>query len=93
MVDVPASEIRPCRVSVELWSLHDSDPRRFIVWGRFDSWLVAEIQGKELRAQIRGKGSLALNGAYKSGPADHLAGYVEAWIASAAAKNRASTHA
>lgn len=93
VVDVPAPEIHPCRVSEELWSIDDSGPRRFMVWRRFDSWLVAEIPGKELRAQIRGKGSLTINEAYMSDLADHLTGYIQAWIASATAGTRASTHA
>ncbi len=44
------------RVSEELWLPDGSGPRRFMVWGRFDEFIVAEILAKELRAVIRKKG-------------------------------------
>ncbi|MBI4584101.1 MAG: hypothetical protein HY717_08770 [Planctomycetes bacterium] len=41
------------RVTEALWFTGDSGPRRYIVWGRFDDFLVAEIPAKKLPAQVR----------------------------------------
>ena len=48
------------RVTEELYSFDGTGPKRFMVWGKFDDLLVAEIPAKELRAQVRRKGIVTL---------------------------------
>jgi hypothetical protein len=64
------------RISEELW--HEDRPRRLMVWGEFDRFLVAEIPAKELRAQIRRKGVVTQLREYKS---VLLADYIDRRIA------------
>ena len=52
------------RVSEELWLV--SDAKRFMVWGAFDDFIVAELPAKELRAHVRRKGVVAESDAYKA---------------------------
>jgi len=44
------------RLTEEVYSIDGKGPRRFMIWERFDEFLVAEIPAKELRAQTRRKG-------------------------------------
>ena len=44
------------RVTQELWHIDQPTPRRFVVWGRFEALLRAEIPAKTLRAEVRRKG-------------------------------------
>ena len=65
VLDVPADHQPEAnwnsgRVTEELYSLDGKGPKRFMVWGRFDDLLVAEIPSKELRAQVRRKGIVTL---------------------------------
>jgi len=62
------------RLTEELYSLKRNGPRRFMIWGRFDEFLVVEIPAKELRAQIRKKGVVSQPIEYK---VDVLRGYIE----------------
>lgn len=64
------------RVSEELWS--EDGPRRLMVWGEFDTCLVAEIPAKELRAQVRRKGVVTQPRQHKSAI---LADYIDRRIA------------
>jgi len=57
LLDVPREAFASHRVTEELWGFNKSDPKRWMVWGRFGRWLVAEIPAKELRAQVRKKGN------------------------------------
>ena len=61
VLDVPAGHRR---VSEELWM--ESGPRRFMLWGTFDDFLVAELSAKELRAHVRRKGVVAASDEYKA---------------------------
>ncbi len=70
------SEADDVRVSEELWP--QDGPRRLMVWGKFDRFLVAEIPAKELRAQIRGKGIVTQPREYKSAL---LADYIDRRVA------------
>ena len=55
VVDVP--EDAEIRMSDALWSLDGSGPRRVMLRGcPFDSYIVAEVPAKELRAEVRKKG-------------------------------------
>lgn len=45
------------RVSTELWL--NPNAQRFMLWGRFDDLIVAQLAAKELRAQVRQKGIIA----------------------------------
>ncbi|MBI4583215.1 MAG: hypothetical protein HY717_04250 [Planctomycetes bacterium] len=65
------------RVTEELYSLDGKGPKRFIVWGRFDDLLVAEIPAKELRAHVRRKGIVTLGDDDKS---RILEDYIDRWI-------------
>lgn len=57
VLDVPAEAMEPGGgVTEELWGLDDDGPKRFMVWGRFDEWLVATYAAKDLRAQLRERG-------------------------------------
>lgn len=42
-------------ISDELWL--DSSAKRFMVWGRFDDLIVLKLAAKDLRAQVRRKGT------------------------------------
>jgi hypothetical protein len=61
VLDVPAGHRR---VSEELWMV--SSAKRFMVWGAFDEFLVAELPAKELRAHVRRKGVVAAADEYKA---------------------------
>jgi len=67
------------RVSDEFW--FENGPRRLMIWGKFDRFVVAEIPAKELRPQIRMKGVVAQPRAYKSAL---LADYIDRRIATSA---------
>ena len=45
------------RVSEELWLV--SGPKRFMIWGAFGDFILAELAAKELRAHVRRKGVVA----------------------------------
>ena len=53
VVDVPEG-LSPGRLREELWL--GVTAKRFMVWGSFDAFLVAELPAKQLRASIRGPG-------------------------------------
>ena len=53
------------QVTEELWP--GTEARRFMVWGRFDPFLVRIIPAKELRAQVRRAGAVAQPAQYKAG--------------------------
>lgn len=55
-----------CRVTEEYWSPDSSGPRRLMVWGAFDEFIVAELPAKELRAQVRRRGIVGLPEADKA---------------------------
>lgn len=61
VLDVPAGHRR---VREELWMV--SSAKRFMVWGAFDEFLVAELPAKELRAHVRRKGVVAASDEYKA---------------------------
>ena len=82
VLDVPEDDfdLEPMprlRVTEELYSLNGSGPKRFMVWGRFDDFLVAEIPARDLRAQVRRKGIVAQPDEVKSGI---LADRIDRWI-------------
>jgi hypothetical protein len=52
------------RVTEELWP--GAPARRFMVWGRFDEFLVAALPAKELRAHVRVKGVVAASDQFKA---------------------------
>ncbi len=60
-----------------LWHI-GAGPKRLMVWGRFDEFIVAEIPAKELRKHVRRKGVVAAGDDYK---ASVLVQAVEEWIA------------
>lgn len=65
VVDIPADA--RIRVSEAMWSLDGSGPKRYLLWGgSFDPYVVAQIPAKELRTQIRKKGTRTLPEAAKS---------------------------
>lgn len=61
VLDVPAGHRR---VREELWLV--SSAKRFMFWGTFDDFLVAELPAKELRAHVRRKGVVAASDEYKA---------------------------
>ena len=65
------------RISEERWSLTGKGPKRYMVWGRFDELLVAEIPAKELRAQVRRSGIGTLPDEDKS---HILKDFIKRWI-------------
>ena len=75
VVDLPSTG-NP-RVSEEFW--FQQGPKRLMIWGTFEEFLVAQIPAKELRAQIRRKGIVTQPDGVKS---DLLETYIEQWIAS-----------
>lgn len=62
---VDAPEDGPLRVSEEFWGLDGRGPRRLMVWGPFDEWLVLCVPAKELRSVLRTRKVGALDDAYK----------------------------
>lgn len=56
VIDVPAGVEH--RVREELWLV--SNAKRFMVWGAFDPWIVAELLAKTLRPEVRRKGMMTL---------------------------------
>ena len=63
VLEIPAEAMaggnsRSLRVSKELWFPNGAGPQRYMVWGRFDEFLRAEIPAKILRAETRKKGVL-----------------------------------
>ncbi len=46
-------------VSEELWLVAGS-AKRFVIWGRFDAFVIATIPAKELRAEVRRAGVVTL---------------------------------
>jgi hypothetical protein len=48
VLDVPDDY---AKMREEIWL--DSGPRRFMIWGAFDRFIVAELPAKELRTQTR----------------------------------------
>lgn len=74
VLDVPETD--DVRISEELW--FQDGPRRLMVWGKFDRFLVAEIPAKELRGQIRRKGVVTQSREYKSAL---LADYIDRRVA------------
>jgi hypothetical protein len=61
VLNVPAGHPR---VREELWMV--SDAKRFMFWGVFDDFLVAQLPAKELRAHVRCKGVVAASDEYKA---------------------------
>ena len=45
------------RVREELWL--DTSAKRFMIWGAFDDFILAELPAKDLRAHVRCKGVVA----------------------------------
>ena len=64
--DVAVTDPSRLRVTEEYWSPDTSGPKRYMVWGKFDEKLIAEIPAKELRAQVRRKGIVAQGDEYKA---------------------------
>jgi hypothetical protein len=81
VLDVP--EAADARVSEEFW--FRDGPRRLMLWGEFDRFLVAEIPARELRAQIRRKGVVTEPRQYKS---QILADYIDRRVAAIASGTR-----
>lgn len=69
VLDVPDDSPR---VREEFWFV--TGPRRFMIWGAFDEYIVATIPAKELRAEVRRKGIVTL-GSEDKGMV--LRGYIE----------------
>lgn len=66
-------EVPPeAKVSEQPWL--DSESRRFVVWGRFDSFIIRIVPAKELRTQLRKKGVIGLD---RQSKALLLEGYIE----------------
>jgi len=61
VLDVPPGHQR---VREELWMV--SSAKRFMFWGAFEEFLVAELPAKELRAHVRCKGVVAASDEYKA---------------------------
>jgi len=75
VVEVPADERR---VREELWGFRDGGPKRLMLWGAFDEFIVAEIPAKELRKHVRRKGVVAGGDDLKARVLEQA---VEDWIA------------
>jgi len=52
------------RVREELWLV--TSAKRFMIWGPFDDFILAELPAKELRAHVRRKGVVAESDEYKA---------------------------
>jgi hypothetical protein len=61
VLDVP---VGAPRVSEELWL--NSSAKRFMIWGGFDAFIVAQLVAKDLRAQVRQTGVVAASDEYKA---------------------------
>ena len=61
VLDAPAGSPR---VREELWLV--TSAKRFMIWGPFDDFIVAELPAKELRAHVRRKGVVAASDEYKA---------------------------
>lgn len=72
-------------VSQELWGFRDDGPKRMMVWGRFDDFIVAEIPAKELRKHVRAKGVVTAEDESK---AYVLKTAIATWIAEQGGKGR-----
>lgn len=65
VLDVPEEGVKPGEgVTEEYWV--GMGPKRFMVWGKFDDWLVATFPAKDLRAQLRERGLRNATDEYKS---------------------------
>jgi hypothetical protein len=62
ILDVPPDTLK---VSEELW-LGMGNARRYMVWGRFDKFIIAVLPAKELRALIRVMGVAGATDEYKA---------------------------
>ncbi len=81
VVDVPEED--GSRAREALWSLDGTGPKRFILYGRFDQFLVAEIPATELRSRIRKKGIVTLPDSDK----DRILGdYIAEWNSAAGSR-------
>jgi len=57
VVDIdPDEHLSAVKLSQELW-LGVPDAKRFMLWGRFDQFLIAVIPAKDLRTQLRLRGA------------------------------------
>src|ERR1700755_384680 len=75
VVDIDPDEdgqLPSARLSRERWLVPDA--QRFMIWGRFDSFLTAVIPAKELRSQLR------IHGA-RNAPDETKAVFLRAFIA------------
>jgi hypothetical protein len=54
------------RVTHEMWGLRDEAPKRLMIWGGFDDFIVAQIPAKELRKHVRAKGIVTTDDNYKA---------------------------
>jgi hypothetical protein len=61
VLDAPAESPR---VREELWL--GPRAKRFMIWGAFDDFILAEVAAKELRAHVRRKGVVAASDEYKA---------------------------
>ena len=61
VLDVPVGHRR---LTEELWMV--TSAKRFMFWGAFDDFLVAELPAKELRVHVRRKGVVAASDEYKA---------------------------
>lgn len=59
VLDVPEDEHH--RFFEALWGIDDTGPRRYMTFGRFDHYVVAQLPGKELRALLSGRGMSTLS--------------------------------
>lgn len=55
VVDAPTGQ-RPSVVTEELYLSGEGGPKRFMIWKKFDSYLLAIIPAKEIRARLREEG-------------------------------------
>jgi hypothetical protein len=61
VLDAPAGSPR---VREELWLV--TSAKRFMIWGAFDDFILAELAAKELRAHVRRKGVVGESDEYKA---------------------------
>lgn len=67
VLDVPDEAMEPGGgVTEELWTMTGHGPKRFMVWGRFDEWLVATYEAKDLRTRLRQRGLRNASDEHKS---------------------------
>lgn len=60
VLDIPPEAVdghdsQSIRVSKEFWLANEGGPQRYMVWGRFDDILRADIPAKLLRAEVQRK--------------------------------------